>query len=682
MSSIKPVPVVRPSKFNTFVVQTQGKTTNDADLTKNTRERRKLRLQKIQEKKKLEKIKFMRKGRTRSVVLASGQPKGETVEPAPIESQPAPITDFSRVKVTLKKIYENIKNTKRYGEKKQMKLDKKNVEEIKKYLKKKNSKTDVLPANPNEFFVLDMNETSVTLCVERINNSGTLTFIMPKDIEIKYIDLKVLPQLPIYNEEMARFQAALDCIHTFGEHNYFNQDDVTLDLLNEYAKEMENVIKTQEQESVELILEVRWDPKLKFDPRYQDPTDDVLINKWANITTEEKSNIDTDTAVHEQVLDRGQENYTDQDYVKEQLKIRQWAETIATQQMPVGTQFNIYFQDEENGSETFLATVTDNSGTDVQFQYYDGKTLITETLDFIEDEFSFHENYVDNKTELVNVDEMEQDEIELQNLEETNPLTDDDADDVGDDDEFFIGETVTYYVQLQQSQGTIERKAINGNYIINGSEVSVDNIYHLADNVDYVINQIVHFEGADHTITKIDGTTAVFENESYTFDELNDMVAEEKDIFTDMKNEKIQKLLEEVDTTKIHTWKGKEYTMRGLPYLLYTAKEWAAKNKEAKQGENDGIESEEVFDEEQSEVVDLINTVNPSDVVTGISVYELDEKLPQDGELEEPPEVEIEDSSSSEEDDEEDEEPINLKALEESVENDEDEEQKGEVKEE
>jgi len=430
---------------------------------------------------------------------------------------------------------------------------------------------------------------------------------------------------------------------------------------------------------VELILEVRWDPKLKFDPRYQDPTDDVLINKWANITTEEKSNIDTDTALHEQVLDRGQENYTDQDYVKEQLKIRQWAETIATQQMPVGTQFNIYFQDEENGRETFLATTTNNSGTDVQFQYYDDKRLITETLDFIEDEFSFPENYVDNKTELVNVDEMEQDEIELRKEEKDNPLSGDDNDDDVDDDDFAIGEIVTYEVGGEHLQGTIESKAINGKYMINGSEVSVDHIYHLAETSEYVKDQIVHFEGADHTITKIDGTTAVFENESYTFDELNDMVAEEKDIFTDMKNEKIQKLLEEVDTTKIHTWKGKEYTMRGLPYLLYTAKEWAAKNKEAKQGENDGIESEEVFDEEQSEVVDLINTVTQN-VVTGISVYELDEELLEDDNGEEP-EVEIEDSSD-EEDDEEDEEPINLKALEESVENDEDEEQKGEVKEE
>ena len=240
--------------------------------------------------------------------------------------------------------------------------------------------------------------------------------------------------------------------------------------------------------------------------------------------------------------------------------------------------------------------------------------------------------------------------------------------------------------------GTTAKKE-DGNYIINGSEVSVDNIYHLADNVDYVINQIVHFKGADHTITEIDGTTAVFENESYTFDELNDMVAEEEDNCTDVKNKKIQKLLEEVDTTKIHTWKGKEYTMRGLPYLLYTAKEWAAKNKEAKQGENDGIESEEVFDEEQSEVVDLINTVNPSDVVTGISVYELDEELLEDDNGEEP-EVEIEDSSSSE-DDEEDEDLIDLDALlpfptndddEEDDEEDDssssdDEEQKGEVKE-
>ena len=326
-------------------------------------------------------------------------------------------------------------------------------------MKKKNTKTDVIPANPNEFFLMDMTETSVTLFVEPINNSGTLTFIMPKDIEIKYIDLKVLPQLPIYNEEVARFQAALDCIHTFGEHNYFNNDEQNLNLLNEYAKEMENVIKTQEKESVELILEVRWDPKLKFDPRYQDPTDDVLINKWANITTEEKSNIDTDTAVHEQVLDRGQENYTDQESVKEQLKIRQWAETVAKQQMPVGTQFNIYFQDEENGRETFIATVTDNSGADVQFQYSESDgTLITETLDYIEDEFSFPENCVDNETEQVNVDEMKKDEEDLQILEETNPLTDDDADDVGDDDEFFIGETVTYYVQLQQGWEQLQKK--------------------------------------------------------------------------------------------------------------------------------------------------------------------------------------------------------------------------------
>ena len=435
-------------------------------------------------------------------------------------------------------------------------------------------------------------------------------------------------------------------------------------------------IKTQEKQGVELILEVRWDPKLKFDPNYQDPTDDVLINKWAKITDIEKELIETDTTLRKRVLDRGQENYTDQDYVKEQLKIRQWAETIATQQMSVGTQFNIYFQDEENGRETFLATTTNNSGTDVQFQYYDDKRLITETLDFIEDEFSFPENYVDNKTELVNVDEMEQDEIELRKEEKDNPLSGDDNDDDVDDDDFAIGEIVTYEVGGEHLQGTIESKAINGKYMINGSEVSVDHIYHLAETSEYVKDQIVHFEGADHTITKIDGTTAVFENESYTFDELNDMVAEEKDIFTDMKNEKIQKLLEEVDTTKTHTWKGKEYTMRGLPYLLYTAKEWAAKNKEAKQGENDGIESEEVFDEEQSEVVDLINTVTQN-VVTGISVDELDDELLGDGELEEPPEVEIEDSSD-EEDDEEDEEPINLKALEDS----DDDEQKGEVKEE
>jgi len=44
-----------------------------------------------------------------------------------------------------------------------MKLDKKNVKIIKRYLKKKNTKTDVIPANPNEFFLMDMTETSVTL---------------------------------------------------------------------------------------------------------------------------------------------------------------------------------------------------------------------------------------------------------------------------------------------------------------------------------------------------------------------------------------------------------------------------------------------------------------------------------------------------------------------------------------
>ena len=45
--------------------------------------------------------------------------------------------------------------------------------------------------------------------------------------------------------------------------------------------------------------------------------------------------------------------------------------------------------------------------------------------------------------------------------------------------------------------------------------------------------------------------------------------------------------------------------------------------------------------------MDLINTVDPLDVVNGVPVYELDEELLDDGELEEPPEAKVEEDSES-----------------------------------
>ena len=566
-----------------------------------------------------------------------------------------------RVFVSLKRDLEREEQSKD----KQSKVDKKEVKKIKAYLAR--DKKGYLPNQPNEYLVNSSAENTLSVYLEPENDSGNMTLRRKYTFEKKYIDWDKLPPLQEANEEMTRFKAALDCIHTFGGRNNFD-DLKTLELLEKYSKQMEKIVETQQDQGVDVILEVRWDQELAFDPEYKDPTEEELIYEWANITTEEKELIDTvnerQQVLRQQVLDRGQENFTDLERVKQQLKIRQWAETVAKQQMPVGTQFYIYYSDDNNGRETFTAEVTINTNepfTDIEFVYKDVDSEIVATLDFVEDEFSLIVNEDcgdDEDGDDEDVDEIEilenetiLEQKELKEEEEQESEQDDDYDD-DDDNEFVIGELVRYMLKGEETEGVIEEKlkctenCLLEKWVIDGIVVPVNDIFHLIDNAEYVVGQTVVFPEGSRTITKIVGETAYFGDDVFSFDELNDIVASVSDENKQMELQRVEEMIAEFDITTTHTWKGKVYKMVNSPYLEFTEEEWAQKNKEAL--DNDGDGNDEVEDIDQSEVVDLQNINPPYEIVKKVPVDEIDEEMLKEEEDDE--EASLSSSSSDDED--------------------------------
>lgn len=574
------------------------------------------------------------------------------------------LTFGDRVFVSLKRDLERDEQSKD----KQSKVDKKKVKKIKAYLAR--DKKGYLPNQPNEYLVDTSAENTLSVYLEPENDSGNMTLRRMYTFEKKYIDWNKLPPLQEANEEMTRFKAALDCIHTFGGRNNFD-DLKTLELLEKYSKQMEKIVETQRDQGVDVILEVRWDQELAFDPEYKDPTEEELIYEWANITTEEKELIDTvnerQRVLRQQVLDRGQENFTDLERVKQQLKIRQWAETVAKQQMPVGTQFYIYYSDDNNGRETFTAEVTINTNepfTDIEFVYKDVDSEIVATLDFVQDEFSLIVNEDcgdDEDGDDEDVDEIEilenetiLEQKELKEEEEQESEQDDDYDD-DDDNEFVIGELVRYMLKGEETEGVIEEKlkctenCLLEKWVIDGIAVPVNDIFHLIDNAEYVVGQTVVFPEGSRTITKIVGETAYFGDDVFSFDVLNDIVASVSDENKQMELQRVEEMIAEFDITTTHTWKGKVYKMVDKPYLEFTEEEWTEKNKKAL--DNDDDESDEVEDIEQSEVVDLRDINPPYDVVEKVPVDEIDEEMFKDEE-EDDEEASLSSLSSDEDEDE------------------------------
>ena len=403
-----------------------------------------------------------------------------------------------------------------------------------------------------------------------------------------------------------RYKPAVDCLYTFGGYQYFDNDGANLDALRKYEKQMDAKLKrtkkavettqkridelnkgsgsgdlqtelqqlqtqlTQEKKDMQVASDnATLNPALRFDPSFANLSDEALLERGAF----------------------------------DQIHIRTWAFAAAVIQMPVGTIFEVAFENGDTGKNDWYfgrITVPNLRPGCLGFEFVkrvgkvDAYTYKTQSdgndyyLSLVDDTF----RRVDRRDagfDIAEEETLNQDAAALDTKEE------DTADDVSDDPTFAMGTNVEYMSAGSLVRGEvamIRPKPSSKNsvefpyeYKVKGQDTWVggEQLHAVLDL--YTVGQKVFWNGRIRTIQSIlpatssyDGVAVFKDGESASFDDLDESELVRQDVRARVKEAKAAEDDVSLDLNATYTCvhEDQQHTVKIVraPYHVYTSEEW------------------------------------------------------------------------------------------------------------
>lgn len=572
-----------------------------------------------------------------------------------------------------------------------------------------------MPEDDGQFLVEDMSAAMISVYLEDTDDSGNFKFKFKSDILLKYVEWRQLPDLPVgAPDDKVRFQAALDCLHTFGGAGRpFHNDSKSIMLLSDYASTLDKVVH-QAQKALDKRIAAR---ESHSGGEFKDPEmgrfEEELARATGVANWDRDPPLEFDASFVERVPATAAEveQYLEDEHVQRQLFIRQWAVACAMLQMPDGSKrgeeaqlFEIKFE----GDPTWYAVKVvrnDPVNSVVEYAYVnppeDGQDWSNAELDFALDTFRLVEAMASDDGVVTETSIEEEDAEQIAQDEEEDDA--ESSEDEGEEDEL-MGEDV--FVEYVNASGDLMvGKVLNRRLredvaaddplrVTDPYEYDVDGVWvgseHLSqqDGKDYETDDDVTCpDGVTRKIESTGGDLAFFEDyagdDGVTFDELDEAKLAAVDAEEGAAAAEEEKELHEVDTQKTRKWRGRTvrvieplepYLTRvkaeektppfNLPYTKFSDAEWKEKKKKQEVSKDDDqielvdlqdVSSGEIFREQIADELDQDHFVAGKDSDDEVDEDEMEEDEAAEQEADDA--VSSDDAASSEEEDEPESEP-------------------------
>lgn len=503
-----------------------------------------------------------------------------------------------------------------------------------------------LPEDDGQFLVEDMSAAMISVYLEDADDSGNFKFKFKSDILLKYVEWRQLPDLPVGAPyDKVRFQAALDCLHTFGGAGRpFHNDSKSIMLLSDYASTLDKVVH-QAQKALDERIAAHEN---RSGGEFKDPEMGRFEEELARATGVANWDRDPplvfDASFVEQLPPTAEEveQYLEDEHVQRQLFIRQWAVTCAMQQMPDGSKrgeeaqlFEIKF---EGDSTWYAAKVVRNDPVNsvVEYAYVnppeDGQDWSNGELDFALDTFRLVQAMAPDDGVITETSIEEEDAEQIAQDEEEDDA--ESSEDEGEEDELMGEDVQVQYMDAAGNLmiGTVTAKRLREDVaaddplrVTDPYEYNVDGVWVGGDklskdeDVDYETDdEVLCPDGVTRKIESTSGDLAFFADyeghDGVTFEELDEAKLAAVDAEEGAAAAEEEKELHEVDTQKTRKWRGRTvrvieplepYLTRvkeeektppfNVPYTTFSDAEWTDMKKK----------NEVSKDDDQIELVDL-----------------------------------------------------------------------------
>jgi len=397
-----------------------------------------------------------------------------------------------------------------------------------------------------------------------------------------------------------RYQSALDCLHAFGGHRYFNNDGANLTALRKYEKRMDAILK-------KAIKAVQATQK-KIDALGGNAESDSVRQLEAQLQEEKKDMyVASDNATLDPTLRftpesaKLSDNALFMDRAFDQIHIRTWAYGAAVLQMPVGTIFEVAYKNEDTGAlEWYFARITvpnlrrgclgiefvKRVGNLDAYKYkkiQDGKDY---ELSLVDDTFRYVHRR-DAAFDKAEEETLNQGAAALDQKEEDTPV------DAADDAAFDVGAYVEYESAGSLVRGEIARKRRKETasvhfpyeYTLKGQDIWVGGEHLHAVLDPYTVGQKVFWNGKIRTIRTIqpatssaDGVAVFKDGESASFHELGESELRRQDDSAASREAKSAEHDVSLDLKATYTCEHENQqhtvTIVRAPYHVYTSEDW------------------------------------------------------------------------------------------------------------
>ena len=465
-----------------------------------------------------------------------------------------------------------------------------------------------LPEDDGQFLVEDMSAAMISVYLEDADDSGNFKFKFKSDILLKYVEWRQLPDLPVGAPyDKVRFQAALDCLHTFGAAGRpFHNDSKSIMLLSDYASTLDKVVH-QAQKALDERIAAREN---RSGGEFKDPEmgrfEEGLARATGVANWDRDPPLVFDASFVEQLPPTAEEveQYLEDEHVQRQLFIRQWAVTCAMQQMPDGSKrgeeaqlFEIKF---EGDSTWYAAKVVRNDPVNsvVEYAYVnppeDDQDWSNGELDFALDTFRLVQAMAPDDGVITETSIEEEDAEQIAQDEEEDDA--ESSEDEGEEDELMGEDVQVQYMDAAGNLmiGTVTAKRLREDVaaddplrVTDPYEYNVDGVWVGGDklskdeDVDYETDdEVLCPDGVTRKIESTSGDLAFFADyeghDGVTFEELDEAKLAAVDAEESAAVAEEEKELHEVDTQKTRKWRGR--TVRVIeplePYVTHIKEEF------------------------------------------------------------------------------------------------------------
>ncbi len=407
-----------------------------------------------------------------------------------------------------------------------------------------------------------------------------------------------------------KYKAANDCLHSFGDNDYFDNDGENFARLRQYEKKMDAILRKalkaarQTENKIEKLqkqigqMEAKKGGEESKNSDIGDLTTEIDRLQEQLKTQQEEVQDASDNATLDPSLafDPAYSKMSDMKLIDDkrfdQLRIRKWAYAALASQMRTGTIFEIQTEGEDGQLSWHFGRVTNPR------LEYEGRYCVEYECVVRVGHHGHYRYKLCNEADTLFVFEPPLDtfrrvdrtdaafEPEAEEAEEDEAFDADAADDssfgIGDNVEYVDGDGNIIRGVIHEKQRQVnplypyEYKLKGGDDWISGERLhESDDTYTDGDGKAYGAGDVITWRGAKHKISEFKGGVLHFENgQSVTFDDIADADAKQADASADTEETARVKEDEELDMSAKYTYNKRKVTIVTPPRLLYPTEEW------------------------------------------------------------------------------------------------------------